>query len=101
MTEKPESNPFASLFTPDFYAEWRTHIKQMLISSLEANEKMAQASLGWYEKATAWTKDTPWGPWCKSFVTMTEKLVEDVSSMARSVWHIEHPRDGPERMPKA
>lgn len=100
MTEKPESNPFVSLLTPDFYAEWRASLKQMLNSSLEANEKMAKASLVWYEKAMAWTKDTPWAPLCKSFVSGAEKLIEDASSMMRSMWHIEHTREGLEKMSK-
>ena len=100
MTEKHESNPFASLLTPDLYAEWRTNLKQMLISSLEANERTAKASLAWYEKTMSWTKDTPWAPWYKSFVTTTGKLIENASSLVRSVWHLEHGRDGPEKMSK-
>jgi len=100
MTEKPESNPFVSMFTPDFYAEWRASLKRMLSSSLQANEKMAKASLVWCEKAMSWTKDTPWAPWCKSFVSTAGKLIEDASRLVRSVWHIEHDRDGPEKISK-
>src|SRR5262245_19596415 len=77
MTEKPEGNPFVLLFTPDFYTECRASLKQMLSSSLEANEKMAKASLVWWEKAMSSTKDAPWSPWCKSFVSTAEKLIED------------------------
>jgi hypothetical protein len=100
MSEKQESNPFASLVTPDFYAEWRASLKQMVISSLDVNEKMARAFLARYEKAMTWTKDTPWDPWCKSLVTTAEKLIEDTSSLVRSAWHLEHVRDGPEKMAK-
>ena len=100
MAEKLESNPFASLLTSDVYTEWRTHVKQMLMSSLETNEKVAKASLAWCEKAMSWTKDTPWDPWCKSVVTTTEKLIEDMSRVARSMWHLEHARDGLEKMSK-
>jgi len=100
MTEKPESNPFASLLTPDSYAEWRANLKQMVSSSLETNKKMAKASLARYEKAMAWTKDTPWAPWCKSVVTTTGKLIEDTSKMFCAMWHLEHGRDGPEKMAK-
>ena len=99
MNEKLESNPFVSLFTPDFYAEWRASLKQMPRSSLELT-KMAKASLVWCEKAMSWTKDTPWAPWCKSFVSTVGKLIEDASRLVRSMWHIEHDRDGPEKMPK-
>lgn len=100
MTEKPESNPFASMLKSDLYAEWQTNLKQMLASSLEANERTVKASLAWYEKAMSWTKDTPWAPWCKSFVTTAGKLVEDTSHLVRSMWHLEHARDGLEKTSK-
>lgn len=100
MTEKQESTPFASLWTSDFYADWSASLKKLLISSLEANEKMAKTSLARYEKAMAWTKDTPWAPWCKSMVTTTAKLIDDTTQMFCTLWHIDHGRDGPEKMSK-
>jgi|GEM_PF-6065404 len=100
MTEKPENDPLTSLFPADFYAKWRAGLKQMLISSLEANEKLVKGALAWQEEATSWSKDTPWAPLCKSFVTATEKIVEDASSLVCGMWHVEHARDGPEHMQK-
>ena len=100
MSEKHESNLFASLVNSDLCAEWQTNLKQMLTSSLEANEKMAKAALAQYEKAMAWSKDTPWAPWCKSMMTMTEEFVEDSNGAMRSMWHIDHAREGPEKVSK-
>jgi hypothetical protein len=101
MTGKPEDAPFVSPLTPEFYAAWRASLKQLLVSSLETNEKIAKAALVRYEKTMIWTKDTPWAPWCKGFVSATGKLVEGTSRLLRVLWHVEHSRGGPEKMSKA
>ena len=100
MTEKHEKDLFTPLFAPDLYASWRASLKQMFLTSLETNERMTKGALAWYEKAMTWTKDTPWAPVCKTFVTSASKFVEDTSSLLRSMWHIEHARDGPDSVPK-
>ena len=100
MTEKPEKDLFTPLFAPDLYRSWRMSLKQMFLASLETNERMTKEALAWYEKAMAWTKDTPWAPVCKTFVASTSKFVEDTSSLLRSMWHLEHTRDSPDKLQK-
>jgi hypothetical protein len=43
--EKPEKDLFSPLCVPDFYASWRTSLKQMLLTSLAMNEQMAKEAL--------------------------------------------------------
>lgn len=62
---------------------------QMVTNYLDANEKLAKKTLDWYEKATAWTKDTPWAPLCKTQICSASKMLEGSTSMARKLWRIE------------
>jgi hypothetical protein len=88
MTAK-NNHPSASTLSHDLCASWRTTMKQMIASSLDLNEKLAQEMLGWHEKATAWAKDTPWASLIKTQITSASKVLEDSTSMARKLWQIE------------
>jgi hypothetical protein len=101
ITEKPEHNPFAALWTTDINAAWQKSLKPLLSSVLDTNEKLSKEVLAWYERAMSWTKGTPWAPLCKTFVTSFSKIVEDTNSLVRSAWHIEHARDGPDTIAKS
>ena len=61
----------------------------MIASYLDLNEKLAQEMLIWYEKATAWAKDTPWAPLIKTQIASASKVLEASTSMARTLWQIE------------
>src|SRR6185295_17349803 len=73
LTEKPKSDPFVPLFAHDLYDSWHTAMKQMMANSLDTNEKLAKEALTWYKKATAWAKETPWEPLCKTFSAAASK----------------------------
>jgi len=100
IMEKPEKDLFSPLCVPDFYASWRTSLKQMLLTSLAMNEQMAKEALTWCEKTMTLTIDMPWAPACKTFVTSARKFVEDTSGRLQRMWHLEHARDGPDSVPK-
>lgn len=101
MSEKTEHNPFAALWTTDVSAAWQKSLKPWVSNVLDANEKLNKEFLAWYERTMAWTKGTPWGPLCKTFMTSVGKLMEDTNSLVRSAWHLEHARDGPDLMTKS
>src|SRR5712691_1152208 len=88
MTEK-KNHSSVSMFPNDLYASWRTNMKQMMASYLDTNEKLAKETLGWYEKATTWAKDTPWAPLFKTQISSANKMLEGSTSMARKLWQIE------------
>src|SRR5262245_39659935 len=84
MTMAEKDNPSSvSPFANDLYASWRTTMKQMIASYLDTNEKLAKETLSWYEKATAWAKDTPWAPLFKTQISSASKMLEDSNGMAR------------------
>jgi hypothetical protein len=87
-----------STFSQDLYASWRTNLKQIMASCLDTNEKLAKESLGWYEKATAWAKDTPWAPLFKTQISSASKMLEGSTSMARKLWRIERVKEAPEEV---
>ena len=89
MTKKEKNHSSASVLSHDLYASWRTGMKQMMASYLDTNEKLAKETLGWYEKATAWAKDTPWEPLVKTQISSANKMLEGSASMARKLWRIE------------
>ena len=89
MATKEKDHSSASMLSHDLYASWRTGMKQMMASYLDTNEKLAKETLGWYEKATAWTKDTPWEPLVKTQISSASKALEGSTSMARKLWQIE------------
>lgn len=100
MTEKTEHQPFSMLWMTDPTAVWQKSLKPMVSKALETNEKLSKEVLARYEQAMTWTKDTPFAPLCKTFMTSLGKMVENANSLARSTWHIESARDGPETMSK-
>src|SRR5262249_27867084 len=73
MTKKERNNSSAAMLSNDLYGSWRNGMKQVVASYLDTNEKLAKETLGWYEKATAWTKDTPWEPLIKMQISSTSK----------------------------
>lgn len=83
----------APTFPRDLYASWVTTMTQIMTSYLDANEKLAKKTLDWYEKATAWTKDTPWAPWFKTQICSASKMLEGSTSMARKLWRIEKTKE--------
>jgi hypothetical protein len=89
MTKKEKNHSSESLFSHDLYTSWRTGAKQMMASYLDTNEKLAKETLDWYEKATAWAKDTPWAPLVKTQISSASKMLEGSTSMARKLWQIE------------
>ena len=89
MTKKEKTHPAASMLSQDLFTSWRTGMKQVVASYLDTNEKLARETLGWYEKATAWTKDTPWEPLIKTQISSAGKVLEGSTSMARKLWQIE------------
>jgi hypothetical protein len=89
MTKKEKNHASVSMFSQDLYTSWRTGMKQMMASYLDTNEKLAKETLGWYEKATAWAKDTPWEPVFKTQISSANKVLEGSTSMARKLWQIE------------
>ena len=100
MTQKKHS-PSVSMFSNDAYASWHTSVKQMMASYLDTNEKLAEDALGWYEKATAWARDTPWAPLFEAQISSASKMLERVTSMARKLWQLEHMGERPEEMQEA
>src|SRR5262245_20418075 len=88
MTVKSH-HPSASPRSKDLYASWRTTTKQMITVYLDLNEKLAREMLGWYEKATAWAKDTPWAPLVKNQIATVSKVLDDSTTMARKLWQVE------------
>jgi len=101
MTEKDKKYSPASLFSGDLYASWRANMKQLMASYLDTNEKLAKETLGWYEKATAWAKDTPWAPLFKTQISSASKVLEGSTSMTRKLWQIEKAGEAPEEMQEA
>lgn len=89
MTKKEKDHSSAALFSHDLYTSWRTGMKQMMATYLDTNEKLAKETLGWYEKATAWAKDTPWAPLFKTQISSTSKVLEGSTNAARKLWQIE------------
>ena len=89
MTKKERNHSPDSMLSNDLYTSWRTGMKQVVASYLDTNEKLAKETLGWYEKATSWTKDTPWEPLIKMQISSTSKVLEGSTSMARKLWQIE------------
>ena len=74
MTQKEKHHSSASMFSNEEYASWRTTMKQMMTSYLDTNEKLAVETLGWYEKATAWARDTPWAPLFEAQISSARKV---------------------------
>ena len=100
MTEK--KNPsLVSMFSNTPYAAWRTRMKQMMASYLDTNEKLAKETLGWYEKATAWAKDTPWAPLFKTQISFASRMLEGSTSIARKLWQTEKAGETPEEIQEA
>ena len=89
MTKKEKDHSSASMLSHDLYASWRTGMKQMMASYLDTNEKLAKETLDWYEKATAWAKDTPWAPLFKTQISSASKVLEGSTNAARKLWQIE------------
>ena len=89
MTKKEKNHSSASMLSNDLYTSWRTGMKQMMASYIDTNEKLAKETLEWYEKATAWAKDTPLAPLIKTQISSAGKVVEGSTSMARRLWQIE------------
>jgi hypothetical protein len=100
MTEKKNQSSM-SMFPNDVYASWRTNMKQMMASYLDTNEKLAKETLGWYEKATAWAKDTPWAPLFKTQISSASKVLEGSTSITRKLWQIEKSGETPEETQEA
>jgi hypothetical protein len=100
MTEKKNQSSM-SMFPNDVYASWRTNMKQMMASYLDTNEKLAKETLGWYEKATAWAKDTPWAPLFKTQISSASKVLEGSTSITRKLWQIEKSGETPEESQEA
>ena len=100
MTEKKNQSSL-SMFPNDVYASWRTNLKQMMASYLYTNEKLAKETLGWYEKATAWAKDTPWALLFKTQISSASKVLEGSTSITRKLWQIEKPGETPEETQEA
>lgn len=88
MTEK-KSQPAALLFPNELYASVCATMKKMMASYLDTNEKLAKETLGWYEKATVWAKDTPWAPLVEKQISSAGKMLDGSASMTRRLWQIE------------
>lgn len=84
MTEK-KSQPSASLFSNELYASLCATMKHMMASCLDTSEKLAKETLDWYEKTTAWAKDTPWAPLVKRQISSAGKMLEGSASMTRKL----------------
>jgi len=100
MTEK-KNQPSAPMFSNELYASLCTTMKQMMASYLDTNEKLAKETLGWYEKTTAWAKDTPWAPLFKRQISSAGKALEGSTKMTRKLWQIEKAGETPEEMQEA
>ena len=101
MTEKEKHRPSLSSFSSDLYAPWLTTMKQMITSALDTNEKLTKEALDRYADAIAWTKDTPWAPMCKTFITFTSKILEGSTSVVRMLWQLDKAKNGSEELQSA
>jgi hypothetical protein len=72
-----------------------------MASCLDTSEKLAKETLDWYEKTTAWAKDTPWAPLVKRQISSAGKMLEGSASMTRKLWQIEKTEATPVEMPEA
>lgn len=90
-----QTNTFAM---PKFYAELsasgRESMKKMMMSYIDAGERMARSALEWHDKATSWAKNTPWAPmlqmqhdmasqWIDGWIALSRKLCEMGEETAR------------------
>jgi hypothetical protein len=97
MSEK-RNHSTESVFSNDLYASWRMNMNQVVTKYLDMNEKMAKGALDWYEKATAWAKDTPWAPLFKTQISSASKMLEGSANAARKWWRLEKAKDISEEM---
>jgi hypothetical protein len=86
------NNPFAKMFE-GLNAPLCGPAKQVAAQWIDTSAEWAHKALEWNEKMTAWAKETPLASLFETQRSLASQVIENSTTLARSLWRIEPKTD--------